>query len=108
MVQEGLISKLSAGANSGRASSAEKQLERMKAEGLIEKPFEAKRRSFSFPTAERMGRKVLSIGSLTHGYGDRTLFKNAQLEIEKGERLAIIGKHFLPVSLSRSSCLLIA
>ena len=66
----------------------------MKAEGLIEKPFEAKRRSFSFPTAERMGRKVLSIGSLTHGYGDRTLFKNAQLEIEKGERLAIIGDPF--------------
>jgi len=90
-MQESLISKLSAGSRSGRASSAEKQLEKMKEDGLIEKPFEAKKRSFSFPTAERLGRKVLSIGGLTHGYGDRTLFKNASLEIEKGERVAIIG-----------------
>lgn len=86
-----MIAKLSSGAQSGRAASAEKQLEKMRADGLIEKPYVAKRRSFTFPNAERLGRRVLEINSLTHGYQDRTLFKNAQLEMEKGDRVAIIG-----------------
>lgn len=89
--QEELIAKLGAGARSGRATSAEKQLEKMRDDGLIEKPYVAKRRSFTFPNAERLGRRVLEIDALTHGYQDRTLFKNAQLEMEKGDRVAIIG-----------------
>lgn len=85
------MSKLAGGAQAGRAASAEKQLEKMREEGLIEKPFVAKRRSFTFPSAERMGQRVLEIDDLTHGYQDRTLFKHAQLELEKGDRVAIIG-----------------
>lgn len=34
---------------------------------------------------------MLSIQQLTHGYGDRGLFDNTDIEIEKGERVAIIG-----------------
>jgi hypothetical protein len=49
------------GAQSGRAAAAEKQLERMRAEGLIEKPFVPKRRSFTFPPVEKMGAKVVDI-----------------------------------------------
>ena len=92
MLQESLIAKLSAGAQSGRATAAEKQLEKMRTDGLIEKPYIAKKRSFTFPDAERMGKMVLSIDSLTHGYQGRTLFKNAQLDLEKGDRVAIIGE----------------
>lgn len=40
------------------SSQAEKALERIKAEGLIEKPFVAKKRSFTFPPVEKMGQKV--------------------------------------------------
>jgi len=40
---------------------------------------------------ERMGQRVLEINGLTHGYGDRLLYDNVDLEIEKGERVAIIG-----------------
>jgi hypothetical protein len=49
------------GAQSGRAAAAEKQLERMKAEGLVEKPFVPKRRSFTFPPVEKMGTNVVDI-----------------------------------------------
>lgn len=35
--------------------------------------------------------KALSIQRLTHGYQDRMLFDDTSLEIEKGERVAIIG-----------------
>jgi ATPase subunit of ABC transporter with duplicated ATPase domains len=45
-----IIQRLSGGAQSGRAAQAEKAIERMKEEGLIEKPFVAKKRSFTFPT----------------------------------------------------------
>jgi hypothetical protein len=51
----------SGGAQSGRAAAAEKQLERMKAEGLVEKPFVPKRRSFTFPPVEKMGTNVVDI-----------------------------------------------
>ena len=40
-----MVQRLAAGANSGRASTAEKTLEKLQSEGtLIEKPFVAKKR----------------------------------------------------------------
>jgi hypothetical protein len=71
--------------------AAEKQIERIKAEGLIEKPFVPKRRTFHFPPVEKMGQSVVKVEGLTHGYGGRLLFKGANLEIERGDRVAIIG-----------------
>ena len=43
----------------------------------------------------RAGRsqRALSIEKLTHGYQDRMLFDDTSLEIEKGERVAVIGAH---------------
>jgi len=72
-------------------AAAEKAIERIKAEGLIEKPFVPKRRAFAFPPVEKMGQTVCSISDMSHGYGGRMLFKNASLEIERGDRVAIIG-----------------
>lgn len=86
-----IIARLSGGAQSGRAAQAEKALERMKEEGLIEKPFVPKKRSFTFPLVEKMGQKVLTIEGLSHGYPTRPLFEDVDLSIEKGDRVAIIG-----------------
>jgi len=38
-----------------------------------------------------MGQKVLKIEALTHGYPTRPLFKDVNLDLEKGDRVAIIG-----------------
>ena len=38
-----------------------------------------------------MGQEVLSVQRLTHGYQDRTLFKGCDFEMEKSERVALIG-----------------
>lgn len=55
-LQNEIIARLSAGAASGRAATAEKTLEKMKnEEGLVQKPFMPKKRSFAFPPVERMG-----------------------------------------------------
>ncbi|XP_022774894.1 ABC transporter F family member 5-like [Durio zibethinus] len=86
-----LINRLGAGANSGRASSAEKKLERLQEEGQIEKPFERKQMKIRFPERGRSGRSVVTIKNLEFGYEDELLFNRANLTIERGEKIAIIG-----------------
>eukprot|EP00271_Cylindrocystis_brebissonii_P008105 TRINITY_DN22134_c0_g1_i1.p1 TRINITY_DN22134_c0_g1~~TRINITY_DN22134_c0_g1_i1.p1 ORF type:complete len:766 (+),score=152.08 TRINITY_DN22134_c0_g1_i1:237-2534(+) len=89
---EEMIQRLSGGANTGRASAAEKQLEKMQEDGkVVEKPFERKQLRFRFPELERSGRTVVDIVNLTHSYGAKKLFENARLQIERGEKLAFIG-----------------
>ncbi len=51
------------------AAQAEKTLERIKAEGLIEKPFVPKKKTFTFPPVEKMGQRVLSIEVGQQGVG---------------------------------------
>ncbi|KAF7840033.1 ABC transporter F family member 5 [Senna tora] len=86
-----LITRLGAGANSGRASTAEKKLERLQEEELVEKPFQRKQMKIRFPERGRSGRSVVAIKNLEFAFEDKVLFKNANLSIEKGEKIAIIG-----------------
>eukprot|EP01026_Neomeris_dumetosa_P057442 TRINITY_DN528_c0_g2_i2.p1 TRINITY_DN528_c0_g2~~TRINITY_DN528_c0_g2_i2.p1 ORF type:complete len:439 (-),score=81.31 TRINITY_DN528_c0_g2_i2:305-1567(-) len=89
---EDMISRLAGGAQSGRAASAEKELEKLKSEGtLVQKPFVNKKRSFRFPEVEKMGKVAVQVENVTHGYAGRQLFKNASFELLKGERVAILG-----------------
>lgn len=91
-VQTDIIARLTAGDQAGRAAAAKKALEKIRSEEeIVTKPFVPKKRSFAFPAPERMGQRVLEINGLTHGYGDRLLFDRVDLEIEKGERVAVIG-----------------
>ncbi|KAG8383438.1 hypothetical protein BUALT_Bualt04G0013300 [Buddleja alternifolia] len=86
-----LISRLSAGANAGRASTAEKKLEKLQDEEQVEKPFIRKQMKIRFPERGRSGRSVVSVNNLKFGYEDEVLFKNANLTIERGEKIAILG-----------------
>lgn len=82
--------RLSAGGQSGRAASAEKTLAKLM-ESKVEKPFEARKRAFSFPEVEAVGEVVAKVENLTHGYNGRLLFDDQSLEINRGDRIAIIG-----------------
>lgn len=86
-----LINRLSAGVNAGRASSEEKKLEKLQEEGQIEKPFQRKQMKIRFPERGRSGRTVLMIKNLQFGYGDEVLFDKANLLVQRGEKIAIIG-----------------
>ncbi|KAK1302491.1 ABC transporter F family member 5 [Acorus calamus] len=86
-----LISRLGAGANSGRASAEEKKLEKLQEEDQVEKPFQRKQIKFRFPERGRSGRSVVAIKNLEFNYEDKVLFDNANLSIERGEKIAIIG-----------------
>ncbi|MDJ0902223.1 MAG: ABC-F family ATP-binding cassette domain-containing protein [Xenococcus sp. MO_188.B8] len=74
---------------STQAKSREKQLEKIE---LVDAPIsDLKTLKFQFPASPRSGRDVVVIKDLTHTYNDNILFLGAELTIERGDRVAILG-----------------
>ena len=74
---------------STQAKSREKQLEKIE---RIEAPTGGLRTlHFRFPPAPRSGREVVEINDLVHTYDDKILFLDANLLIERGDRIAFLG-----------------
>lgn len=74
---------------STQAKSREKQLEKIE---RIEAPDgEVRTLRFRFPPVARTGRVTAEIRNLSHAYGDKILFVDANLEIERGDRIAFVG-----------------
>ncbi len=65
-----------------------KELERME---RIELPPEAKPIHFRFPEGPRTGRVVLELAHVTAGYGGDPVFRDLNLILEKGDRVALVG-----------------
>jgi ATP-binding cassette subfamily F protein 3 len=88
--QQAYIDRFRASATrSTQAKSREKLLEKVE---RIEAPMEnITGPRFSFPAAPRSGRQVALIENLCHSYGDRILFLGAELEVERGDRIAFVG-----------------
>jgi ATP-binding cassette subfamily F protein 3 len=88
--QQAYIDRFRASATrSTQAKSREKLLEKVE---RIEAPLEAvSGPRFAFPPAPRSGRVVARIEDLTHGYDDQILFLGANLEVERGDRIAFVG-----------------
>lgn len=74
---------------STQAKSREKQLEKIE---RIEAPTASlKSLHFRFPPAPRSGREVVDIKDLVHAYDDKILFLGANLQLERGDRVAFLG-----------------
>ncbi len=74
---------------STQAKSREKQLDKI---DRIEAPdSDVRTLKFHFPPASRSGRVTVAIKDLTHAYGEQILFLGANLEIERGDRVAFLG-----------------
>ncbi|WP_255440149.1 ATP-binding cassette domain-containing protein [Synechococcus sp. MEDNS5] len=88
--QQAYIDRFRASATrSTQAKSREKQLEKV---DRVEAPIESVAGpSFRFPPAPRSGAQVALIDNLTHSYGDKILFLGAELEVERGDRIAFVG-----------------
>ncbi len=65
-----------------------KDLERME---RIELPPEAKPIHLRFPEGPRTGRVVLELREVSAGYGETAVFRNLNLILEKGDRIALVG-----------------
>ena len=88
--QRELIQRLAGGGQSGRATAAQKALDKLM-ENPVVKPWEEKSRRFRFPDAPRSSQIVAQVRGLTHGYDEKTLFQNVNLQIDRSERVAMIG-----------------
>ncbi len=74
---------------STQAKSREKQLDKI---DRIEAPDgDVRGLKFHFPPASRSGRVTVEVKDLTHAYGDQILFLGANLENERGDRVAFLG-----------------
>jgi ATP-binding cassette subfamily F protein 3 len=89
--QQAIIQRLRSHRKFDSMHSRERQLEKLQ-QNLGEKPRE-ERRNLKIRTGgiAASGREVLSARGMEHRYGDRVLFRGLDLDLERGERLAIIG-----------------
>lgn len=86
-----IISRAGLGVSTGRASSAEKKLDKLQDEEQVEKPFIRKQMKIRFPERGMSGKSVVTINNMEFSFGDNVLFKKANLTIQRGEKIAIIG-----------------
>lgn len=88
--QQAFVDRFRASATrSTQAKSREKQLDKIE---LIEAPeSEENTLKFRFPAASRSGREVATFRGVTHTYDDKVVFLDANIEIERGDRIALLG-----------------
>ena len=88
--QQAYIDRFRASATrSTQAKSREKLLEKV---DRLDAPIEGvSGPRFQFPPAPRSGRQIAVIENLTHSYGNNILFLGANLEVERGDRIAFVG-----------------
>jgi len=74
-----------------KASQVQSRIKMLEKVVPIEVPPERKKIHFDFPTCHKSGRTVLEIKHAGKAYGDLVVFKNVELHIERGDRIALVG-----------------
>ena len=72
-----------------RAFSMEKRIERLQQQG--DKPKQERRMKARFGETEFRGADALVVHGLSKAYGDRNLFRDLELQVTGGERIALLG-----------------
>jgi ATP-binding cassette subfamily F protein 3 len=78
-------------AKASKARQAQSKIKLVKKIELVQRPRTEKRTRFSFPEVPRSGRVVVSIRGLSKGFRDKLLYKEIDLNVLRGEKIAIIG-----------------
>jgi ATPase subunit of ABC transporter with duplicated ATPase domains len=87
---QAFVSRFSANASKAKqATSRAKQLEKIKLDEV--KPSSRVNPFIRFDQTKKLHRLALEVQDLSKGYGDEPLFKNLNLMIAVGERVAVIG-----------------
>ncbi len=74
-----------------KASQVQSRIKMLEKVVPIEVPAERKKIHFSFPVCEKSGRTVLELKHVRKAYGDLVVFKDLNLHIERGDRIALVG-----------------
>ena len=83
------VDRFSAGQRASQVQSRKKEIARLAPQELkrsnIQRPF------IRFEQEKAMGREILQLRGLTKGFDGNALFKGLDLDVHRGERIAIIG-----------------
>ncbi len=74
-----------------QAQSKLKHIDRLRRDAIEPDPRDGRSLAFRFGAAERTGRVVLELGEATIAAGDRTLIADADLWLERGEHVCLVG-----------------
>jgi ATP-binding cassette, subfamily F, member 3 len=74
-----------------KARQAQSKIKLLKKIELVETHKKARTMRFSFPDAPPSGKIVLSFQNLSKSFGEKALYKNIDLSILKGEKVAVLG-----------------
>lgn len=85
------IQRFGAGTRSSQAASRKKEIDRLKPEDLkrsnIQRPF------IRFDFEKPSGREVLELRKLAGGYGETRIFGGLNIDIERGDKVAVVGRN---------------
>ncbi len=81
------------GAKASKASQAQSRVKMLQRVPVLDQLNQISELSFIFQEAPFPGRKMLEAKEIEFSYSQEPLIENVSLEIEKGERIAIIGKN---------------
>ena len=79
--------------NSSKAPLVQSRVKQLEKIEPIELPESMKHVHFRFPPPPHSGRQVLQLNDCTRAYGSFEVFRDVQLEIERGEKIALVGKN---------------
>jgi ATP-binding cassette subfamily F protein 3 len=74
-----------------KASQVQSRLRQLEKMEKIELEGTEREISFSFPPAAVCGRLVLDVRNLTKSYGRNLVFRNVSFQLQRGEKLAVVG-----------------
>ena len=78
-------------AKASKARQAQSKIKLVKQMELVQRPSREKRTRFSFPMVPRSGRDVMSIRGLCKAFDENLLYRDINLAVLRGEKIAIIG-----------------
>jgi ATP-binding cassette subfamily F protein 3 len=74
-----------------KASQVQSRIKMLEKVVPIEVPVERKKIHFDFPACGKSGRIVLELKHASKSYGELAVFKDLNLHIERGDRIALVG-----------------
>ncbi|MDZ7699512.1 MAG: ABC-F family ATP-binding cassette domain-containing protein [Deltaproteobacteria bacterium] len=78
-------------AKSSKARQAQSKIKLVKKMAIVQTHQTEKTIRFSFPDVERSGRDVLKLKGICKAFGKHTLYKDLDLTILRGEKIAVVG-----------------
>jgi ATP-binding cassette subfamily F protein 3 len=74
-----------------KAAQVQSRLKMLEKMVPVEVPPERKRVHFTFPACARSGRTVLELKHARKAYGEKVVFRDVSLHIERGDKIALVG-----------------